>query len=99
MFGSEGFDLDCSVLPPVEVTTSKRRVRAMNDTRATRGLEGVPAGKGPYRLRPSTTTAKVFVMAEPSGISRVMKATPVILYTCWSSIVMKARLPLPSEDH
>ena len=38
---------DAPVFPPVEVTTSKRRRRPVNDTLAMRGSTRLPAGKGP----------------------------------------------------
>ena len=71
----------------------------MNDTGTMCGSTGLPAGKGPYRLRPSTTTAYVRVIAEPSDISRVIKEIPVILRSRPRSMVMNARSPSPFEAH
>ena len=87
------------VFPPVDWTTSKRRKRPVNDTGTMCGSRRLPAGKGPYRLRPSTTRAKVRVIAEPSDISRVTKEIPVILRCCPRSMVIKALSPSSSEAH
>src|SRR5579875_3542926 len=99
MFGSEGFDLDCS-----RVAAGRGDYVETKGTRHERHARDARVGGRPGRERPVPFTA-VYYDGEGLRDGRAVghlasdKATPVILYTCWSSIVMKARLPLPSEDH